>query len=76
MYMIPPFLAYYGVVTRNPKVVDEAYNQIYLYRQHLRNNQNMWMHISDIDTGCWSTGVFALQLRSLSDIGVTLLLHR
>lgn len=66
MYMIPPFLAYYGVVTRNRKIVDEAYIQTKLYRGHLKNKQGMWRHISGIDPGCWSTGVFILRLCSSS----------
>jgi hypothetical protein len=66
MYMIPPFLAYYGVVTGDIKFVREAYTQTRLYRKHLLGNQGMWKHIDTIDQGYWSTGVFALRLRNLS----------
>jgi rhamnogalacturonyl hydrolase YesR len=30
VFMLPPFLAYYGVITDNKTVVDQAYNQIRL----------------------------------------------
>ncbi|KAF8152554.1 Six-hairpin glycosidase-like protein [Crassisporium funariophilum] len=61
VYMVPPFLAYYGVVTRNRSVVEESYNQIKLYRNYLRDpKQNLWKHIllgsSGNDQGFWSTG--------------------
>jgi len=62
--MVPPFLAYYGVITRNRTVVVEAYNQLRLYRQYLRDpRQGMWRHVvlgtggQPNDPGYWSTGV-------------------
>ena len=64
--MVPPFLAYYGVTTRNWTMVLEAYNQIQLYRNYLRDPlQGMWRHVllgpSWNDPGFWSTGMlFAL----------------
>ncbi len=63
VYMVPPFLAYYGVLTSNESLVTEAYNQIKLYRDHLRDTDanNLWKHVvlgSGIDEGHWSTGVF------------------
>lgn len=59
--MVPPFLAYYGVMTKNKSVVAESYNQIRLYRQYLRDQTagNLWKHMefgSNKDTGFWSTG--------------------
>ncbi|KAF8885564.1 Six-hairpin glycosidase-like protein [Gymnopilus junonius] len=46
VYMVPPFLAYYGVTTRNRTLVEEAYNQIKLYRNYLRDpNSSMWRHV-------------------------------
>ncbi|PPQ95428.1 hypothetical protein CVT26_008449 [Gymnopilus dilepis] len=61
VYMVPPFLAYYGVTTRNRTLVEEAYNQIKLYRNYLRDpNSSMWRHVllgaSENDEGFWSTG--------------------
>ena len=67
MYMVPPFLAYYGVLSANKTLVQEAYNQIKLYRSYLRDGYNdpknsaLWRHIvmgSAIqpDSGHWSTG--------------------
>ncbi len=32
VYMVPPFLATYGVTTRNRTLLEESYNQIKLYR--------------------------------------------
>jgi rhamnogalacturonyl hydrolase YesR len=66
VYMVPPFLAYYGVLTSNTTLITEAYNQIKLYRNYLRDTSanNLWKHIvlgtdpSDApnDEGHWSTG--------------------
>lgn len=61
VYMVPPFLAYYGVMTKNKSVVAEGYNQIRLYRQYLRDQtaNNLWKHMalgSNQDVGHWSTG--------------------
>lgn len=59
--MVPPFLAYYGVMTRNKSAVAESYNQIRLYRSYLRDrsSNNLWRHMSlgdSQDKGHWSTG--------------------
>ena len=60
--MVPPFLAYYGVLTSNRSMIEEAYNQISLYRHYLRDSHthNLWRHVlmgSDFqDLGFWSTG--------------------
>lgn len=60
--MVPPFLAYYGVITRNQTLLLDAYNQIRLYRSYLRDPtaNNLWKHIvlgvNASDPGHWSTG--------------------
>ncbi|KAG9078017.1 hypothetical protein FRC06_008571, partial [Ceratobasidium sp. 370] len=57
--MVPPFLAYYGVINNNQTMLEEAYNQIRLYRSALLDETGMWQHIkmgSFEDTGHWSTG--------------------
>ncbi|KAI9462083.1 Six-hairpin glycosidase-like protein [Boletus coccyginus] len=62
VYMVPPFLAYYGVTTQNITLLQEAYTQISLYRKYLcdESASNLWQHIqlgSDgTDNGHWSTG--------------------
>jgi rhamnogalacturonyl hydrolase YesR len=62
VYMVPPFLALYGVTTGNQSMLQEAYNQIKLYRDNLRDAGagNLWKHIvlgsSGTDSGHWSTG--------------------
>ncbi|KAG6878014.1 hypothetical protein C0993_000795 [Termitomyces sp. T159_Od127] len=62
IYMVPPFLAYYGMITQNRTLLLEAYNQISLYRSHLRDTSanNLWKHIllgiNGTDEGHWSTG--------------------
>ncbi|KLO09691.1 hypothetical protein SCHPADRAFT_833725 [Schizopora paradoxa] len=60
-YMVPPFLAYYGVMNANSSMVEEAYTQIKLYRNYLRdtNASNLWRHVvmgNGTDPGHWSTG--------------------
>ena len=60
--MVPPFLAYYGVVTANQSLVEEGYNQIKLYRNYLQDKsaRGLWHHIvmgdSGTDPGHWATG--------------------
>lgn len=57
--MVPPFLAYYGVLTRNESLLLEAYNQIRIYRDELADGTGMWQHVrhgSWEDKGHWSTG--------------------
>ncbi|KAL5480262.1 hypothetical protein ACEPAI_1532 [Sanghuangporus weigelae] len=69
VYMVPPFLAYYGVLTSNRSMVEEAHNQIRLYRSYLLSDSDsddsdddhrLWRHVllgSDFqDAGFWSTG--------------------
>ncbi|KAJ6496689.1 Six-hairpin glycosidase [Mycena vitilis] len=66
VFMVPPFLAYYGVLTGNTTLMNEAYTQIKLYRNYLRDTsaKNLWKHIAlgtdsvdaGNDPGHWSTG--------------------
>ncbi|KAJ7273725.1 Six-hairpin glycosidase-like protein [Mycena haematopus] len=66
VFMVPPFLAYYSVLTGNTTLLNEAYNQIKLYRSYLLDSsaKNLWKHIvlgNDTqdavnDEGHWSTG--------------------
>ncbi len=61
IYMVPPFLAYYGVISGNQSLIQESYNQIKLYRNYLfDSNASLWHHIllgPYNDTGHWSTGL-------------------
>ncbi|KAF5383001.1 hypothetical protein D9615_004847 [Tricholomella constricta] len=64
MYMVPPFLAYYGADTSNETLLFESVKQCGYYRQVLQANTTMahkgvWEHIigpESQDTGLWSTG--------------------
>lgn len=65
VYMVPPFLAYFGLLTNNQTLLTDAYTQISLYRKYLRDTAagNLWAHIvlgngSEVanDPGHWSTG--------------------
>ncbi|KDQ16545.1 hypothetical protein BOTBODRAFT_144610 [Botryobasidium botryosum FD-172 SS1] len=60
VYMVPPFLAYYGAVTKSRTVLNEAYTQIKLYRTHLLDVQKgVWRHVAEgqwHDDGLWATG--------------------
>ncbi|PPQ86599.1 hypothetical protein CVT24_009649, partial [Panaeolus cyanescens] len=61
VYMVPPFLAYYGVMTRDRTLVEEGFNQIKLYREHLRDPETgLWHHVMEgtngNDPGFWATG--------------------
>ncbi|KAK7050887.1 hypothetical protein VNI00_004999 [Paramarasmius palmivorus] len=64
VYMLPPFLANYGVLTQNESLISDAYQQIKLYRDNLRDTKanNLWKHIvtpnggGGSDNGHWSTG--------------------
>ncbi|KAF5335762.1 hypothetical protein D9611_009663 [Ephemerocybe angulata] len=61
VYMVPPFLAYYGALTNDQSKLEEAYNQCKLYRNYLRDeNTGLWRHVllgqSGNDDGFWSTG--------------------
>ena len=59
--MVPPFLAYYGVLSNNQTLLQAAYDQCRLYRQYLVDDDagGMWKHIllgNFNDTGHWTTG--------------------
>lgn len=67
VYMVPPFLAFYGVATGNESLLTEAVKQCRLYRQYLKDNgsdtDGLWRHIllgRGTDTGFWSTGTLHL----------------
>lgn len=81
MYMMPPYLAFYGLVTRNNTLLQLAYDQIRLYRDGMRLTQgaatNLWGHIylpdnrTWTDGGAWATGngwVLAGMARTLATI--------
>ena len=44
--MVPPFLAMYGAIQKNTTIMVEAYNQIKLYRDVLRDGSGLWKHIA------------------------------
>lgn len=59
--MVPPFLAYYAVLSQNKTLLTESYNQIKLYRSYLMDSSagGMWKHVllgDGTDDGHWSTG--------------------
>lgn len=67
-YMLPPFLAQYGLMTNNRSLVNEAYDQLRLYRNLLMfrdgPGKDLWGHIRSIekrapkwiDRRAWLTG--------------------
>jgi rhamnogalacturonyl hydrolase YesR len=59
--MVPPFLAYYGTITRNRTLLSASYDQVKLYRNYLHDGSanNLWKHVlqgEGEDEGHWSTG--------------------
>ncbi|KAJ8090276.1 hypothetical protein PM082_018872 [Marasmius tenuissimus] len=67
VYMVPPFLAYYGIQTNNRTLIAAAYEQIRLYRSYLldKDADNLWKHVilgsgrqgfPGNDEGHWATG--------------------
>ncbi len=64
IHMFPPFLAYYGVATKDLDLVKEAVKQTELYRNVLMIKEGpkkgLWRHIvgpsEKADEGAWSTG--------------------
>jgi len=61
MYMVPPFLAYYGAMTGNRTLLEQAHDQARLYRDHLRDKKTgLWRHVvmgdEWDDEGFWTTG--------------------
>jgi rhamnogalacturonyl hydrolase YesR len=45
-YMVPPFLAYHGVVSNNLDLLKQAADQCAKYQQVLGTNEGPWRHIS------------------------------
>ncbi|SPO27002.1 uncharacterized protein UTRI_10465_B [Ustilago trichophora] len=81
IYMMPPFLSFYGMITRNNTLLQAAYDQIRLYRDGMRlttgATTNLWGHIvlpdnrTWTDGGAWATGngwVLAGMARTLATI--------
>jgi hypothetical protein len=66
VYMVPPFLAYYGVIFRDVTVLFKAYYQIKLYRSYLMDttSNGLWGHVllggGAECQGHWSTGMLPL----------------
>ncbi|KAL1742519.1 hypothetical protein HDZ31DRAFT_84088 [Schizophyllum fasciatum] len=61
VFMVPPAFAYQGVLSGNVSYVQEAYHQIALYRDYLRDPAagGLWRHIVHgdwTDAGHWATG--------------------
>ncbi|KAJ9091754.1 hypothetical protein QFC19_008964 [Naganishia cerealis] len=61
VYMVPPYLAYYGYLSSNQTLLQEAYTQCALYRSGLQDTStNLWRHIMEgtgtADPGLWATG--------------------
>ncbi|WVQ75720.1 hypothetical protein IAR50_005350 [Cryptococcus sp. DSM 104548] len=62
VYMVPPFLAYYGALQSNVSLLQTAYTQISLYRDALKQDSGLWKHILNQDgkgtkdEGVWATG--------------------
>jgi hypothetical protein len=64
MFMFPPFLAYYGVETKDLELIKESVRQIELYRDVLLvkegSRKGLWRHVvgpsEKADDGAWSTG--------------------
>ena len=48
--MVPPFLAYYGVVTGNQSLLQAAYDQCRLYRQYLVDEDKDCLLWRELDT--------------------------
>jgi len=60
IYMVPPYLAYYGALNSNQTLLQEAFTQISLYRDTLCQSNGLWQHIllgtGAHDPGLWATG--------------------
>ncbi|CBQ72768.1 conserved hypothetical protein [Sporisorium reilianum SRZ2] len=60
VYMMPPFLSFYGLLTRNNTLLQTAYDQIRLYRNAMRltsgASRNLWGHILLPDNSTWTDG--------------------
>ena len=65
MYMVPPFVAYYGAAQggiRGLSLLQQAYDQCRLYREVLYDEEaQLWKHVplgKWNDTNYWATGPF------------------
>lgn len=60
MYMVPPFLAYYGVMSNNVSLLEEAVTQCKLYQKYLSSESSGALRhivLGDWqDNGLWATG--------------------
>lgn len=60
VYMLPPFLAYFGALHKDLGVIRAAFDQVRLYRDLLFDSKvGLWRHIvlgNGQDLGYWSTG--------------------
>ncbi|KLT38936.1 Six-hairpin glycosidase [Cutaneotrichosporon oleaginosum] len=61
VYMVPPFMAYFGAVTNNQTLVQAAFDQIAAYRKGLQDGETkLWRHMSEgpeaEDPNLWATG--------------------
>ncbi|KAI1342852.1 Six-hairpin glycosidase-like protein [Xylariaceae sp. FL0016] len=60
VYMVPPFLAYYGVAKQDTDLIMIAVQQCQLYADILQDHEKgLWRHIEGLtfqDRGFWSTG--------------------
>lgn len=59
VYMTPPFLSAYGLMTDNQTLLQEAYDQCRLYREALMTDEQLLQHIALgewQDEGLWTTG--------------------
>lgn len=46
VYMVPPFLTYYGVMSGNETLAGMGYDQIKAYREQLRDEKTgLWLHV-------------------------------
>lgn len=73
VYMVPPFLTYYGVLTNNETLATMGYDQCRLYRQYLQDASagGLWKHIvlgNNTDPGHWSTGTSLKWLHSVNSV--------
>jgi len=69
VYLVPLFLAYYGVIFQNATVLFETYNQIKLFCSYLPSN-NLWRRVllgEGIEVqGHWPSGMLVLLLQLFS----------
>ncbi|GLB33486.1 putative glycosyl hydrolase family 88 [Lyophyllum shimeji] len=62
VYMVPPFIAYYGALQRGNggrALMQVAYDQCRLYREALRDSSGLWRHVALgtwQDNSHWATG--------------------